>query len=55
MLNGDSVQVLYEEVVEVDERVIPFDESCQMGSVGDVKEVVFGKKARFCYSLSYPP
>lgn len=37
-------EVLYEEVVEVDERVIPFDESCQMGSVGDVKEVVFGKK-----------
>ncbi|KIH67003.1 hydantoinase/oxoprolinase [Ancylostoma duodenale] len=36
--------VLYEEVVEVDERVIPYDECCQMHDVGEVKETGFGKQ-----------
>ncbi|RCN27153.1 hydantoinase/oxoprolinase protein [Ancylostoma caninum] len=38
------VGVLYEEVLEVDERVIPYDESCQMGDAGEVKETGFGKQ-----------
>ncbi|EYB84643.1 hypothetical protein Y032_0313g2205 [Ancylostoma ceylanicum] len=36
--------VLYEEVVEVDERVVPYDESCQMHDVGDAKQTAFGKQ-----------
>ncbi|KAK6747127.1 hypothetical protein RB195_000386 [Necator americanus] len=36
-------EVLYEEVVEVNERVIPYDESCQMNDIGVVKETSFGK------------
>ncbi|KJH52803.1 hydantoinase/oxoprolinase [Dictyocaulus viviparus] len=35
--------VLYEEVVEVDERVIPFDESCQMGEIGREEKTSFNK------------
>ncbi|VDM81985.1 unnamed protein product, partial [Strongylus vulgaris] len=37
-------EALYEEVVEVDERVITFDESCKMTKFGEVKETSFGKK-----------
>ncbi|WKY04054.1 hypothetical protein Q1695_005210 [Nippostrongylus brasiliensis] len=37
-------EMLYEEVVEVDERVITFDDSCQMGDIGHVVETPFGKK-----------
>ncbi|KAK6043150.1 hydantoinase/oxoprolinase protein, partial [Cooperia oncophora] len=36
--------VLYEEVVEVDERVIPYDDSCQLGEIGCVQETFFGRK-----------
>ncbi|KAK5984779.1 Hydantoinase/oxoprolinase protein [Trichostrongylus colubriformis] len=36
--------VLYEEVVEVDERVIPFDDSCKLAGIGRVQETFFGKK-----------
>ncbi|KAK6029213.1 hydantoinase/oxoprolinase protein [Ostertagia ostertagi] len=36
--------VLYEEVVEVDERVIPSDDSCELGNIGRVEETFFGKK-----------
>ncbi|XGW29904.1 hypothetical protein V3C99_009167 [Haemonchus contortus] len=36
--------VLYEEVVEVDERVILCDDSCQLGEIGRIQETFFGKK-----------
>uniref|UniRef100_A0A0K0DEW8 Hydant_A_N domain-containing protein n=1 Tax=Angiostrongylus cantonensis TaxID=6313 RepID=A0A0K0DEW8_ANGCA len=35
--------VLYEEVVEVDERVVPFDESCRMGEIGREEKTSFRK------------
>ncbi|KAJ1350267.1 hypothetical protein KIN20_006015 [Parelaphostrongylus tenuis] len=35
--------VLYEEVFEVDERVIPFDESCHMGEIGREEKTSFKK------------
>ncbi|PIO59637.1 hydantoinase/oxoprolinase protein [Teladorsagia circumcincta] len=36
--------VLYEEVAEVDERVIPSDDSCKLDNLGRVEETFFGKK-----------
>uniref|UniRef100_A0A1I7XDQ7 Hydant_A_N domain-containing protein n=1 Tax=Heterorhabditis bacteriophora TaxID=37862 RepID=A0A1I7XDQ7_HETBA len=36
-------EVLYEEVIEVSERVIPHDETCKMNCSGEIKKTQSGK------------
>ncbi|VDL73912.1 unnamed protein product [Nippostrongylus brasiliensis] len=45
-------EMLYEEVVEVDERVITFDDSCQMGDIGHVVETPYPAHESKCRDVA---